>query len=131
MRRVLLIGVLAILLAACGGSTASLAGPTWTVTAMPGVDVQPTVTITALFGSDGMVSGSGGCNNYSAAYTVNGSSLTIQAPAATMMSCSEEINQQESDYFFLLEDAGAYEIKGDTLTIKDSDGQALLEYTSQ
>ncbi len=131
MRRVLLIGVLAILLAACGGSTASLSGPTWTVSSMPGVGVDPTATITALFGSDGMVSGSGGCNNYSAAYTVNGSSLTIQSPAATMMSCSEEINQQESDYFFLLEDAGAYEIKGDTLTIKDSDGQALLEYTSQ
>ncbi len=131
MKRVLLIGVLAFLLAACGGSAASLAGPTWTVTSMPGVDVQPTVTITAVFGSDGMVTGSGGCNNYNAAYTVSGSSLTIQSPAATMMSCPEDINQQESDYFYLLEGAGAYEIKGNKLTIKDSGGQALLEYTSQ
>ena len=46
------------------------------------------------------------------------------------MNCSEMVDQQESDYFYLLEGTGTYEIKGDKLTIKDSNGQTTLEYTS-
>lgn len=131
MKRVLLIGlILAVVLAACGGSAASLTGTTWTVTSLQGVGVDPTVKITAIFGTDGMISGSGGCNNYTAAYTTSGNNLTVQSPASTMMACSEVANQQESDYFYLLEGTGTYEIKGDKLTIKDSSGQTTVEYTS-
>ena len=54
MKRVLLIGlILAVLLAACGGSATSLTGTTWTVTSLQGVGVDPTVKITAIFGTDG------------------------------------------------------------------------------
>ena len=77
-----------------------------------------------------MISGSGGCNNYTAAYTTSGNNLTVQSPASTMMACSEVVDQQESQYFYLLEGTGTYEIKGDKLTIKDSSGQTTLEYTS-
>ena len=97
---------------------------------MAGVGIDPTVTITANFGADGNITGSGGCNNYSAAYTTSGKDLTVQSPVSTMMACSEVANQQESQYFYLLEGTGTYEIKGDKLTIKDSSGQTTLEYTS-
>lgn len=129
-RFVLGILILALTLAACGGGSASLTGVTWTVTAMPGVGVDPTVPITAVFGTDGKVSGSGGCNNYSADYTVSGSNLTVASPMSSMMSCNEGVDQQESQYFYLLESTGAYEIKGNALTLKDSSGQKTIEYTS-
>lgn len=126
-----LVLILVIVLAACssGGAT-SLAGPTWTVTSLTGVGVDPTVTITAVFGADGKITGSGGCNNYTAAYTVDGSSITIESPAAAQMACAELVNQQESEYFYLLEGNGTYEIRGDKLTLKDSSGQTTIEYTS-
>jgi heat shock protein HslJ len=131
MKRVLLIGlILATMLAACGVSAPSLTGVTWTVSSLAGVGVDPTVTITANFGADGNITGSGGCNNYSAAYTTSGKDLTVQSPVATMMACSEVVDQQESQYFYLLEGTGTYEIKGNKLTIKDSSGQTTLEYTS-
>lgn len=129
-KAVLMALILVALLAACSGSATSLMGPTWTVTSLTGVGVDPTVTITAVFGSDGKITGSGGCNNYTAAYTVDGSSITIESPAATQMACAEIANQQESEYFYLLEGTGTYEIRGDKLTIKDSSGQTTIEYTS-
>jgi len=45
--------------------------------------------ITLLFGADGMVSGSTGCNNYSASYTLEGDALTIGPAAVTRMMCAE------------------------------------------
>lgn len=132
MKRILLIGlILSTMLAACGGSATPLTGTTWIVSSLAGVGVDPTVKITAVFGADGNITGSGGCNNYSAAYTTSGKDLTVQSPVATMMACSEVVDQQESQYFYLLEGTGAYEIKGNKLTIKDSTGQTTLEYTTQ
>jgi len=132
MKKVILIGLLfASLLAACGGSsTASLVGPTWTVTSLSGATLVPDAKITAVFSGDGHMSGSGGCNTYSAGYKVSGSTLTISSPNATMMSCSMPVDQQESNYFYLLEAAGSYEIKGSDLTIKASTGETILKYTS-
>ncbi len=124
----LFILILTLLLASCGGSAASLTGGVWTVTSLQGV--KPDVSITATFGTDGKISGFGGCNNYSAGYTVDGSSLTVSSPESTLMACSELADEVESDYFYLLEASGAYEIKGDKLTIKDSSGQEIIEYAA-
>ncbi|MEZ4768260.1 MAG: META domain-containing protein [Caldilineales bacterium] len=128
-RTILLCLVLAALVSACGGAT-PLTGTAWTVSALSGVSVDPTVPMTGVFGSDGQLTGSGGCNNYTAAYTTSGKDLTIESPVSTTMACTETVDQQESEYFYLLENSSTYEIKGSTLTIKDSTGQTILEYTS-
>ena len=86
--------------------------------------------MTGTFGTDGKLTGSGGCNNYTANYTASGSNLTIDPPSSTMMTCTEVVNQQESEYLYLLENSSTYNIKGSTLTIMDSTGQAIIEYTS-
>lgn len=132
MKRALSIGaILVVLIAGCSSpSGAGLTGPTWTVASLSGVGVDPSVKITAVFGTDGKISGSGGCNSYSASYTTSGKNLTVQSPGSTMMSCGEAVDKQESDYFYLLEGDSTYEIKGDKLTIKDSSGQPTIEYTS-
>ena len=129
-RTVLILLIMVALISACGASTASLTGATWTVTALSGVNVDPSVPMTGTFGTDGKLTGSGGCNNYTANYTASGSNLTIDSPSSTMMTCTEVVNQQESEYLYLLENSSTYNIKGSTLTIKDSTGQTIIEYTS-
>jgi len=52
---------------------------------------------TAIFGSNWKLSGSGGCNEYSAGYTTTASNgITITKPTSTMMACAEPVMQQET-----------------------------------
>ncbi|MCO6451902.1 MAG: META domain-containing protein [Caldilineales bacterium] len=132
MKQVILICIVAVLvLTACGSAESMpLVGANWTLSSMYEATLLPDVTITAEFKSDGQLSGHGGCNNYGASYTVDGKNLTITSPNSTMMSCSEPIDQQESNYFYLLESVGSYEIKGDQLTLTATDGETVLTYTA-
>jgi heat shock protein HslJ len=86
---------------------------------------------TAVFGSNWKLSGSGGCNEYSAAYTTpapNG--ITITQPISTMMACENNLMQQETQYLSLLPTAAKYEISGDQLTLFNSAGTKILIYKS-
>lgn len=132
MKRTLaLVLILIVLISACSStSTASLTGVTWTVTSLSGVDVDPSVAMTGTFGTDGKLTGNGGCNEYSAGYTTSGKDLTISSPVSSTMACTEVVDQQESEYLYLLENSSTYEIKDSKLTIKDSTGQTIIEYTS-
>jgi len=85
--------------------------------------------VTALFGSSGKLSGSGGCNQYSAAYSVSGTGITISQPATTLMACEESVMQQESMYLADLAKASSYSnTPGDTLTFYDASGAVILVY---
>jgi len=84
---------------------------------------------TADFRTDGTLSGSGGCNQYSATYTVSGSAgITISQPITTLMACENNLMQQETQYLSLLQQAAKYEISGDQLTLFDSSGTKILIY---
>jgi heat shock protein HslJ len=88
-------------------------------------------TTNAVFGSNGKLSGTGGCNQYSAEYTTTASNgITITQPTSTMMACAEPVNQQETQYFSLLPTAAKYEISGDQLTLFNSAGTKILIYKS-
>jgi heat shock protein HslJ len=87
--------------------------------------------VTALFDTSGKLSGSGGCNQYSATYTVAGTGITISPPITTLMACENDIMQQESQYLSLLPKASTYETSGDQLTIFDSTGTKILIYHKQ
>ncbi len=91
-------------------------------------DTLPDTEMTALF-QDGTLSGSSGCNTYSATYQINGNNLVISSPVATEMACAEEIMTQESEYLANLMAAQSYRVKGDQLKITGS-GQAL-NYTER
>jgi len=86
---------------------------------------------TAIFGSNWKLSGSGGCNEYSAGYTTTASNgITITQPTSTMMACAEPVMQQETQYLSLLPTAAKYEISGDQLTLFNSTGTKILIYKS-
>jgi heat shock protein HslJ len=84
--------------------------------------------ITALFRADGTVTGSSGCNQYTAAYTTTGSSIKITPGISTMMACSPAVMDQESLYFSLMAGATTYSVNGDTLLFFDNTGKATLGY---
>src|SRR5512147_3258249 len=71
----------------------ALEGTTWRLVSVAHTDgqlhaVPNSVEATATF-ANGSVSGSGGCNRYTASYTVDDGKLTIGLAASTMMACSE------------------------------------------
>jgi heat shock protein HslJ len=68
--------------------------------------VEESTVVTALFASDGTLSGSGGCNNYNTSYQLAGDQLTVESPiASTMMFCETGMDQ-ESAYLAALQSAG-------------------------
>jgi putative lipoprotein len=79
--------------------------------------------ITAAFDSEnGQVTGSAGCNSYFGGYELKGNELSLTGPiGSTMMSCGEEIDQQEIEYLQILQDAESYEIDGNQLQINSGD----------
>jgi heat shock protein HslJ len=78
------------------------------------------------------VSGSAGCNTYSAAYTFDGSFFTFETPVATEMACSAPagVMEQEQRYLGFLKDVTAYRIVGNQLWLETGDGRALV-FTAQ
>jgi len=116
----------------------SLTGTTWRLTGYNNgqggfVSLLRGTEITALFGDDGNLTGSAGCNNYTASYEVEGETISIGPAAATRMMCAkpEGIMEQESAYLSMLESAAAYQIRGDALKMLDADGEHLLSYTAE
>jgi heat shock protein HslJ len=88
-------------------------------------------TTTAVFGSNGKLSGTGGCNQYSAGYTTTAlNGITITQPTSTMMACAEPVMQQETQYFSLLPTAAKFEISDDQLTLFNSAGTKILIFKS-
>jgi heat shock protein HslJ len=79
--------------------------------------------ITAIFGTDGVLSGSAGCNQYRAAYVAKESTIAIQTPAATRKICSEPegVMRQESEYLKALTTAATYTIQGQQLELRSAE----------
>jgi heat shock protein HslJ len=120
-------------LAACGGDDdadatgASLEGTQWTL--VGGVDDVPEDAVPRLMLDEGTASGSGGCNNYTGPYEVDGDSITIGPLAATMMACEEPKQTVETTYLQALEAAGAWSIDGGELVLS-SNGDETLRFSS-
>lgn len=76
----------------------------------------------------GSLSGSGGCNSYSAGYQAFESVLQVGAIVASQMTCNEPagVMEQEAEFFSLLGGAATFEIAGGQLFVRDTAGQTVL-----
>ena len=123
------------------GATVLVYGPglsgvegAWTATGVnngKGAVQTTTLTeqITAVFGPNGGLAGSGGCNDYNATYTVSGDALTLGPVAATKKACADDVMTEENAYFAALGNVATFDIRGTTLTLRDSGGAAQVTYT--
>lgn len=84
-----------------------------------------------VFGADGSLTGSTGCNNLMSDYAVEGSSLKIGPVATTKMACKDGSAQQtEAALLAALEAATAWQISPDGwLVLLDAQGMMLAGFT--
>jgi heat shock protein HslJ len=113
----------------------TLTGVTWQATSYNNgrqavVNVLASTEITTLFGEDGAVTGSAGCNTYRGVYSVTGDQIGIGPLAMTRKLCAnpEGIMQQEMAYAQALATAATYTIQGDTLELHTSSGALAARY---
>lgn len=112
---------------------ASLTGGTWVATRYnngrgAAVSILADTQITALFGDDGSLTGSAGCNNYMTDYTIDGATISIQPAASTRKACPGPIMQQENEYLSALPTAAMFSIRGDKLELRTADGALVASY---
>ena len=93
----------------------------WILKSGVGVNLLPDTKITAEF-RDGKLTGHGSCNQYFAGYTVKpcdetSGKIQIGQIGSTLMSCGEEINAQESNYFKALEQVSKYNLTDESLIL--------------
>ena len=118
-----------------GGSATLAQGPTTdpvvdqelTLTEMAGTAVAPDAGITAVFASDGTLTGFGGCNNYNAIW--NTAFTTLNVPddiASTRKTCGDTVDALETQYLGLLRAAVSWSLDGSALVITSADGSTLV-----
>ncbi len=111
----------------------ALEGKTWLLTAyaLPNAltSLIAGTQITARFG-EGSMSGSAGCNNYFASYTLDGNKVTFGPAGATKMYCEtpEGLMQQETAFLTAIEQAVSYRVEGRMLTFYNAEGQIVLQF---
>ncbi len=103
-----------------------LAHTIWTLVAIDGLPLQEDLQVTASFApgeeaNSGIVGGTAGCNNYNAGYTLDGSSISIQASATTRMVCPTGMDTELS-YLKALETAQSYEIFANRMLLRTANG---------
>jgi heat shock protein HslJ len=109
------------LLEGCGGDPVTLLeGAEWVIEEIAGLGVIEASPLTLNFREGGNVGGMGGCNRYSAGFTLSGEGLSIGPAAATMMACEEPLMRLEQALFqalpavtrFDIADSGALMLYG-------------------
>jgi heat shock protein HslJ len=112
------------------GGGSELDGTHWTLTQLNG---QPPLSSDAVldlsFQAEHRLGGYAGCNSYGGVYAVDGRSLTFRDLISTLRACAAaDLNTQEGAYLHGLERVAGYTLVGDTLTLQDASGAALLVF---
>ncbi|HAB14929.1 MAG TPA: META domain-containing protein [Verrucomicrobiota bacterium] len=113
----------------------SLAGSSWSVLNINNgrqavVGLVSDSTITMAFDTEGRVSGTTGCNRYTAAYSAEGDTLRFSSVAATRRACDNRaLQEQEEAFLRALESVATLRFEGDWLDLRQKDGamSVLLE----
>ena len=79
----------------------------------------------------GVVAGTTGCNEYSAAYVANQEEIKINLPELTgNQDCVAGLVEQEQQYFLALNDASTFQILGNVLFIPYDEGRQVLVFAA-
>jgi heat shock protein HslJ len=106
----------------------------WTVTSLVHGDALtspiPGTELTATFAEDGTLSGSAGCNQYTASYVAVDGILEISPPASTRKFCAEPagVMDQEASYLAALQQTARYRIGENGLELLRADGTFVATY---
>jgi heat shock protein HslJ len=110
----------------------SLAGTSWSVMNINNgrqavVGMVSGSTVTMAFDTAGRVSGTTGCNRYTAAYNADGDTLRFSSVAATRMACADPaVDEQEQAFLRAIESVGTMGFEGDRLVLRQKDGAMAI-----
>ena len=126
--------VLTLLSACTSDAESGLEGTSWTATGISNnnqaVASSATVTtITAEFGNDDSLSGFGGCNKYTSTWTTTApDGLTIGPVGSQLKACQQDVMDTEQQYFAALAKVATYQLDGNQLTLRDSQGAVQVSF---
>ncbi len=114
-----------------------LVGTTWSATGINNgaggvASLVAGSTVTAQFAEGGRLSGSAGCNRYTAPFTVGGGdSLALGAGASTRRLCTDaSVMQQEQHFLATFAQVARYVIDDDVLEWRSPDGALLARFVA-
>ena len=114
---------------------AGLEGTSWTATGINNgkqavVSDATTSAITAQFGTDEVLSGFGGCNNYTSTWTTTEPDGLVIGPIGSQLkACEQDVMDTENQYFAALATVTTYQLEGNQLTLRDAEGATQVTYT--
>ena len=114
-------------LATLAAQPQSLAGTSWRATDINNgkggvASLIADSSVTMNFAADGKVSGSAGCNNYTASYQAEGNKLRFTPAAATRKMCAAPgVMDQEQAFFKALESVATMRMEGDALEMRTAE----------
>jgi heat shock protein HslJ len=89
-------------------------------------------SVTATFDAAGRVSGFGGCNDYNAEYSVEGTGIMFGPVAATFKYCADPMGvmDQEGAYLAALAEAATYSVTETHLELRAANGTPLATFVT-
>lgn len=115
--------------------TQQLPGTSWAVLAYNNgkqavVSVLAGTKLTAVFGTDGTISGSAGCNTYHGPVKASAPKISIGPLASTRKFCAdpEGAMDQESQYLAALETAATYRVQGTRMEMRTTGGALVAQF---
>jgi heat shock protein HslJ len=110
---------------------APLAGTDWTVEALTSLKSSTGLPEGAagkahfVFGKDGTISGSLGCNSFHGPARISGSTVTFGRLVSTRIACSPSVNQVERGILNVLHGTVTVQVSHRALFLKSKDGDGL------
>lgn len=98
-----------------------IVGKTWICESLFERDVPEEANLFIEFLGDGTLRGSGGCNNFTAQYTLDGDSITITSPISTKKACGAVTAEREYTFFTFLPKINRVQADGDELSLFTSE----------
>ena len=125
-----LLSVMTIALAACAPTTSASVVGEWTLESYGDLanptPAAPDVETSIIFGEDGQVNGTAGCNGFGGDYKVGDGTITFGALVSTLMFCEGAAGEQETAVFGVFVETASYSLDGNTLTITSADGSSVV-----
>jgi len=117
----------AALLAGCGGKPQeALDNTAWRATTVGGTATAPEVVSTLIIEGNTVARGAGGCNQYTGAATIEGSSISFSKIAATRRMCDETANNQELKFFDALATVSGFVRNDQELSLENDAGGVVI-----
>jgi heat shock protein HslJ len=126
-RRVVLVRELERRSVAVSGSIPSaLAGSSWQVTSMRGVEITSGSRLSLAFDEAGRAFGHSGVNRFSMGVKVDASSLRFEQALSTRMAGTPQAMALERDFLSRLQNVDSWRIESDRLVLRDAAGTELI-----